>query len=85
MTKYERFGLVFTKTRVYKFGHCAELFGNVIVLYSELTSKYHINRHKKMLHLKKRLAQSRGSVLHLIRPQHTNDFLGYHALWCGLV
>jgi hypothetical protein len=22
MTEYERFGLVFTKTRVYKFGHC---------------------------------------------------------------
>jgi hypothetical protein len=23
MTEYERFGLVFTKTRVYKFGHCS--------------------------------------------------------------
>jgi hypothetical protein len=25
MTEYERFGLVFTKTRVYKFGHWAQL------------------------------------------------------------
>jgi hypothetical protein len=23
MTEYERFGLVFTKMRVYKFGHCS--------------------------------------------------------------
>ncbi len=25
LTEYERFGLVFTKTRVYKFGHCSSL------------------------------------------------------------
>ncbi len=28
MTEYERFGLVFTKTRVYKFGHCTVISGD---------------------------------------------------------
>jgi hypothetical protein len=32
MTEYERFGLFFTKTRVYKFGHCFILFENLLLL-----------------------------------------------------
>jgi hypothetical protein len=30
MTKYERFGLVFTKTRVYKFGHRYGCINNAV-------------------------------------------------------
>ncbi len=29
MTEYERFGLVFTKTWVYKFGHCTVYWNEV--------------------------------------------------------
>ncbi len=43
------------------------LTGGVIVLYSEFTSKYYINRHNAAF--EERLAQSTvGLVLHLIRP-----------------
>jgi hypothetical protein len=38
MTEYERVGLVFTKTRVYKFGH-----GYRTMLYKKITKKYSNN------------------------------------------
>jgi hypothetical protein len=30
LSEYERFGLVFTKTRVYKFGHCARIYKGIV-------------------------------------------------------
>jgi hypothetical protein len=37
MTEYERFGLVFTKTRVYKFGHCTQSVSKKSALHHELS------------------------------------------------
>jgi hypothetical protein len=36
MTEYERFGLVFTKTRVYKFGHSTTVVSSRNVRYTKL-------------------------------------------------
>jgi hypothetical protein len=46
MTEYERLGLVFTKTRVYKFGHC---------------TKYYF-RHRALFHLISPIIQQPGQA-----------------------
>jgi hypothetical protein len=38
MTEYERVGLVFTKTQVYKFGHCKGILWQVFVRELEIAN-----------------------------------------------